>query len=231
MPGVGKRKRAEAFSDGDLVALHRARVVEWSPTAVTALAATADGTVVAVARESGSIEMWDTEHWQCIKVSNHLCCKGFSCPLRLSCDDAKLLQRIPGKENSAISCLAWTFDKSSGRWRLFSGGLDGLLTEWDLTELQLGSVSDSFGGAIWSLAVKPQQGRRTWMCFRTLPAGNGFPASDLLSAYQGGLHVVEARMTPLFIIDIIIASGEIKKCVMPLPFHDVVYTPGNTPAL
>lgn len=69
-----------------------------------------------------------------------------------------LLQRTPGKENSAISCLAWTFDKSSRSWRLFSGGLDGLLTEWDLTTLQAGTVSDSFGGAIWSLAVAPHQG-------------------------------------------------------------------------
>ena len=69
MPGInGKRKRADVYVDGELVALHRARVVEWSPTAVTALAATADGTVVAVARESGSIELWNTEHWQCMKV-------------------------------------------------------------------------------------------------------------------------------------------------------------------
>ena len=69
MPGInGKRKRADVYGDGELVALHRARVVEWSPTAVTALAATADGTVVAVARESGSIELWNTEHWQCMKV-------------------------------------------------------------------------------------------------------------------------------------------------------------------
>ena len=70
MPGAGnKRKRPDVSLDGDLVALHRARVVEWSPTAITALAATTDGTVVAVARESGSIELWNTEHWQCMKVS------------------------------------------------------------------------------------------------------------------------------------------------------------------
>ena len=71
MPGAGgKRKRIEATDDSELIALHRARIINWSPTAVTALAATADGTVVAVARESGSIEIWNTEHWQCIKVSN-----------------------------------------------------------------------------------------------------------------------------------------------------------------
>ena len=41
---------------------------------------------------------------------------------------------------------------------MFSGGLDGLLTEWDLTSLQASTVSDSNGGAVWSLAVDPQQG-------------------------------------------------------------------------
>ncbi len=75
MPGVnGKRKRPDAFLDGELVALHRARVVDWSPTAITAIAATTDGTVLAVARESGSIELWNTEHWQCIKVGDRSCC-------------------------------------------------------------------------------------------------------------------------------------------------------------
>lgn len=69
MPAVrGKRKQPETTTDVDLAALHRARIVDWSPTAVTALAASADGTVVAAARESGSIEIWSTAHWQCIKV-------------------------------------------------------------------------------------------------------------------------------------------------------------------
>lgn len=70
MPGVGgKRKQPESSEHDRMVALHRARIVEWSPTAITALAATADGTVVAAARENGSLEIWNTEHWQCIKVA------------------------------------------------------------------------------------------------------------------------------------------------------------------
>lgn len=69
MPGLGgKRKQPESSEYEHMVALHRARIVEWSPTAITALAATVDGTLVAAARESGSIEIWNTEHWQCIKV-------------------------------------------------------------------------------------------------------------------------------------------------------------------
>lgn len=70
MPSVGgKRKQPETSESDRMVALHRARIVEWAPTAITALAATADATIVAAARESGSIEIWNTEHWQCIKVA------------------------------------------------------------------------------------------------------------------------------------------------------------------
>ena len=47
----------------NLVALHRARMFDWSPTAVTALATTSDGTVLAAARDSGNLELWNTDHW------------------------------------------------------------------------------------------------------------------------------------------------------------------------
>ena len=160
MPGLtGKRKQPEPASSDAFVALHRARFVEWHPTAVTALAATTDGTAVAVARESGAIELWSTEHWQCLKVCDIL-------PLHLNMYAALFphktagfhLQRIPGKEQAAISSLAWTFDTISMSWRLFSGGLDGLLTEWDLVTLRAISVTDSFGGAVWSLTAETQQG-------------------------------------------------------------------------
>lgn len=66
-------------------------------------------------------------------------------------------QRIAGREHAALSSLVWTQETSSGRYRLFSGGLDGLLTEWDPEALRPGTSSDSFGGAVWSLAVEPNQ--------------------------------------------------------------------------
>jgi hypothetical protein len=52
--------------------LHRGRFIEWSPKAVVASAVTDDGTVVAVAREDGNIELWDTQLWHCFKVSASL---------------------------------------------------------------------------------------------------------------------------------------------------------------
>ena len=160
MPGLsGKRKQPEPASSDALVALHRARFVDWHPTAVTALAATTDGTAVAVARESGAIELWSTEHWQCLKVRDMLLLllNVHVAPVLLKHANSDL-QRIPGKEQAAISSLAWTFDTTSMSWRLFSGGLDGLLTEWDLVTLRAISVTDSFGGAVWSMTAETQQG-------------------------------------------------------------------------
>ena len=54
----------------DLVALHRVRFVPWQPTAVIAAAATSDGSVLAVARDNGSIEVWETATWTCFQVSH-----------------------------------------------------------------------------------------------------------------------------------------------------------------
>ena len=55
-------------SSDDLVSLHRARFVPWQPTAVVASAASSDGSLVAVAHESGSIEVWETAGWTCRQV-------------------------------------------------------------------------------------------------------------------------------------------------------------------
>ena len=70
MPSV-KRKRPAEVEDQEegCLALHCGKFVPWRPTAVLALAATGDGSVVALARESGDIEIWDTEIWHCIKAS------------------------------------------------------------------------------------------------------------------------------------------------------------------
>lgn len=49
------------------------------------------------------------------------------------------LQTIPGKEDAAISSLVWCKSRDVGvspLGRLFSAGLDGFITEWDLVTLQ-----------------------------------------------------------------------------------------------
>ena len=66
------------------------------------------------------------------------------------------LQRLPGRVEASLSCMAWAQDPVDGSERLFTGGLDGALTEWDLRTRQPRHVGDSFGGAVWALAAEPR---------------------------------------------------------------------------
>ena len=71
---TGRKRKAADFvpaqSTGTTaaVALHRMKLIDWQPTAVVAIAATSDGTAVAVAHESGDIELWDASLRHHIKV-------------------------------------------------------------------------------------------------------------------------------------------------------------------
>lgn len=47
-------------------------------------------------------------------------------------------------------------DPWSSKWRLFSGGLDGSLIEWDLHQRKVAIGTDALGGAVWAIAVQPQ---------------------------------------------------------------------------
>lgn len=58
---------------------------------------------------------------------------------------------LPGSRDSAISCLCWVGEQRDNL-RLFSGGFDGSITEWNLDSLGKKSTQASFGGAIWSIA-------------------------------------------------------------------------------
>lgn len=56
----------------ELTALHRTRLINWSPTAVLAIAPCADGSVFAVGYESARVEIWDTATFTCCSVSEDL---------------------------------------------------------------------------------------------------------------------------------------------------------------
>lgn len=58
-----------ADEDGSLVALHRARFVDWAPAPVVALAPAPDGAALAAARDDGALELWDVDSWACLVVS------------------------------------------------------------------------------------------------------------------------------------------------------------------
>lgn len=72
-----------------------------------------------------------------------------------------LLQTLMGSRDMALTSLAWLQEPTTGLWRLFSGGLDGSLTEWDLLARQPKHRADALGGAVWSMAARPvSEGKR-----------------------------------------------------------------------
>ncbi|KAK3242493.1 hypothetical protein CYMTET_47817 [Cymbomonas tetramitiformis] len=121
------------------VALHRARFVDWQPSAVVAIAATFDGEAVAVAREDGSIELYDSiGEWTCDLF-------------------------IPGEEGAAFTSLVWCRCSEAEptlptylQCRLFSADLNGFITEWDLQNLSVRKSVESLGGPVWRLVGEPQ---------------------------------------------------------------------------
>lgn len=67
------------------------------------------------------------------------------------------MQTIPGRDDVISTAAEWVQDRQSGQWRLLTGGVDGMLVEWDLHTLLPKASSPSYGGASWALAVQPQQ--------------------------------------------------------------------------
>jgi hypothetical protein len=55
-------------AEADILALQRGRFITWQPSPVLCGAVTGDGSVAAVGREDGQIELWDTLSWQLLKV-------------------------------------------------------------------------------------------------------------------------------------------------------------------
>jgi U3 small nucleolar RNA-associated protein 4 len=130
------------------MALHRARFVDWAPTAIVAIAPTMDGAYVAVAREDGTIELYDAAgHWTCDR-------------------------RIPGAEGASITSIIWCYFPQSeaarsvhsvrseegsviADSRMFTAGLDARIVEWDWNTLSPRASSESYGGPVWKLAAEP----------------------------------------------------------------------------
>ena len=178
-----------------MLELHRSRFVEWQPAAVVAIAVAPGGTTVALARETGDLEIYDTADWRCTA-------------------------RVPGHEGAAVSSLAWcapyalddatdALDGASpalSAYRLLSAGLDGQITEWDLTTLRpRGNPADSHGGSVWAMAAEPAPAagapQRVAVacddgCVRllTLAAGDGVGAG---LHHRRGFNRVDGRLLSL----------------------------------
>eukprot|EP00271_Cylindrocystis_brebissonii_P004887 TRINITY_DN16808_c0_g1_i1.p1 TRINITY_DN16808_c0_g1~~TRINITY_DN16808_c0_g1_i1.p1 ORF type:complete len:1190 (+),score=220.21 TRINITY_DN16808_c0_g1_i1:223-3792(+) len=133
--GQSKNTSAVPSATPSLMEVHRLRLIDWEPSPVVALAASVDGTAMAAARDDGAIEVWRVAAGSV----------GWHCELR-----------IPGRKDAAISSLVWCLaTRKAPRGRLFSAGLDGHITEWDLGSLAPKRVIDSYGGPVWDMAVEP----------------------------------------------------------------------------
>jgi WD40 repeat protein len=70
MPGK-KAAAAQETMASSLVALYRCSCVSWKPSPIVCVSACPDGSVIAVAREDGDIEFWDTDSWSLTLVRAH----------------------------------------------------------------------------------------------------------------------------------------------------------------
>ncbi len=128
-----------------LLALHRSRLWEWSPSTVVAISACPETPLAAVGYETGDLELWDLLHMACVAVGGighlHSGSTGAATLPAVS-------QRVPG-DGIEITALDWARDSLDGSWRLLCASLNGTLSELLWPRGQHVSSTDSGAGAIW----------------------------------------------------------------------------------
>ncbi|XP_014675622.1 PREDICTED: cirhin-like [Priapulus caudatus] len=104
--------------------VHRVRFFQYTPQAIQVIAFDDSEKKLAVGRADNSIEIWNCKE----NIFHHE-------------------KTIHGDSGRSVESLAWL------RGRLFSAGLHGDLTEYDLSRLRPKTTSLASGGAIWCMQL------------------------------------------------------------------------------
>ncbi|KAM9808140.1 U3 small nucleolar RNA-associated protein 4 homolog [Neosynchiropus ocellatus] len=107
--------------------VHRVRFFDYMPSGIRALAYSSRAERVALVRADGAVEVYT---------------------LADNCFQEKV---VPGQDGRGVESLCWV-----GR-RLFSAGLNGEITEYDLENLRPRSSLEAYGGPIWTLCCNRQE--------------------------------------------------------------------------
>ncbi|XP_077372465.1 U3 small nucleolar RNA-associated protein 4 homolog [Festucalex cinctus] len=102
--------------------VHRVRFFDYMPSAIRAMAFNSRTERLAVARADGTVEVFNFT------------------------DNYFQEKVIPGRDGAGIEALCWVGQ------RLFSVGLRGEITEYDLENLQPKFTVDAYGGPIWAIS-------------------------------------------------------------------------------
>eukprot|EP01029_Cantina_marsupialis_P018084 TRINITY_DN4116_c0_g1_i1.p1 TRINITY_DN4116_c0_g1~~TRINITY_DN4116_c0_g1_i1.p1 ORF type:complete len:759 (-),score=234.51 TRINITY_DN4116_c0_g1_i1:185-2461(-) len=107
--------------------VHRCRFVDFQPKGITCISYNTSGTLLALSRQDGNVEIWSTEgKWS----------------------------QVHSMKTSGARDLVWLNDE--GKDRLFGSSLSAKVYEIDLNTLQVKNESDSYGGAVWSMAINEE---------------------------------------------------------------------------
>ncbi|XP_070828362.1 U3 small nucleolar RNA-associated protein 4 homolog [Chaetodon trifascialis] len=114
--------------------VHRVRFFDYMPSAIRAMAFNSRTERLAVVRADGSVEIFSFR------------------------DHYFQEKVIPGRDGRAVEALCWVGQ------RLFSAGLDGEITEYDLENLRPRYTVEAYGGPIWTITSNSQGSLLTIGC-------------------------------------------------------------------
>ncbi|XP_051661559.1 U3 small nucleolar RNA-associated protein 4 homolog [Manacus candei] len=178
--------------------VHRVRFFGLVPAGVRCLACQPRGSRLALARTDGAVEVYNfAANYYQEKV-------------------------IPGHEARTVESLCWAAGD-----RLFGAGLNGDITEYDLSRLSAARGADGGGGPIWSMAANGTGTQLAIGCedgsvkiFQVIPGGIQFERNLdrrkgrvlCLSWHPSDTHIVAGSIDVFRVIDV--ASGQTVQRIM-----------------